>query len=306
MDQTTETPAAAPTPELSIDEIVAQALTSSEATGDAVVKEDGVTQGGSEPAGAHTADPAGSTPAPATETAPAEPASDEPKADDVTAARVRKMLAQIEERETALAAREAHLAGGALAELLKGPKAFLAKHGKSIDDVIDASVAEGAEPPVASAAEDNNPRLTALEKRISDRERAEQMAQQDAAINARKVEIHGEISKSTKFPLINETKRQTAVTDFMVEYHAIHGKAISWDKAAALVESDLGGVGIAAAKKLGWVPPPAKATDPPKERPGTVSIGGDQRTAAPTTGEDPEDPNVLMDFLVKQAGLKAG
>jgi len=302
VDTTTETPAS-PAPELSLDEIVAQELSAADGAGDAVVQEPVKTdaQGGTDASGTHTADDAGSTPAPATEET-TEPT--EAPADDVTAARVRKMLAAVEEREAALNEREGKSAADILGELLKNPKAFLAKHGRSIDDVIDASIAEGKGP--EPATEDD--RVTALEKRLAAAEKAEQdrataaqNAAKDAAIAARKNEIHGEVSRSTKFPLINETKRQSAVTDFMIEYHSIHGKAISWEKAADMVEKDLGGLGIAAAKKLGWQAPPAKAEA--KDRPGTVSIGGDQRTAAPTTGDEPEDPHKLMEYLVKQSGL---
>jgi len=296
---TIETPSTAPVAEPSLDDIVAQELASAEAGGAEVVKDgEPSAQGGSEPDGAHTADPAGSTPAPATDP---EPAADEPKADDVSAARIRKMLTKLDEREAAITAREAESGVGVLGELLKNPKAFLAKHGKSIDDVIDASIAEAK---VAAPADDDNPRLTALERRVAAREQAEQDARQQTAIDGRKAEIHREIAGSTKFPLINEAKRQQDVTDFMVEYHSIHGKAISWDKAAATVESDLTGLGIAAAKKLGWTGP-AKAAPAAlaKDRPGTTSLSGDQRTAAPTTGDEPADPEKLMDYLVKNAGL---
>ena len=300
MDVTTETPAAVPVDsapvELTLDQIVAEAVKGAEATGtDVVVDPDKAAEA------ATTA---------ATETPPAEgekpaesPADEETPADDVTAARVRKMLAKLEEKETALAAREAELGGGTLAELLKSPKAFLAKHGKSIDDVIDASLAEGKETPAAT--EDDNPRLTALEKRIEDADRKARQQATDAAIAERKSEIHREITASAKFPIINETKRQGLVTSFMVEYHSLHGKAISWDKAAELVEKDLGGIGIAAAKKLGWAAPAAKpaVAAAPADRPGTVSIGGSARDAAPVAGSEPEDPEKLLQFLVKQAGL---
>lgn len=299
MSTTIETPSTAPVAEPSLDDIIAQELSS--APGD-VVKESGDhAQGASEADGAHTADPAGATPAPATEgDKPADAPAEETKPDDVTAARVRKMLAKLDEREAAIAAREAETGGNVLGELLKNPKAFLARHGKSIDDVIDASLAEG-KAPEAPAADD---RLTALERRIQEREEAEIAHRQQTAIEGRKAEIHREVAASAKFPLINEAKRQQDVTDFMIEYHSIHGKSISWDKAAAAVESDLTGLGIAAAKKLGWTAP-AKAAPAaaPKDRPGTVSLSGDQRTAAPAQGDEPEDPEQLMKFLVKQSGL---
>lgn len=301
MSTTIETPSTQPVAEPSLDDIVAQELASAEAAGTDVVKDgDQPAQGGSEPDGAHTADPAGSTPAPATGDTAAEPASEEPKADDVTAARARRMLAKIEEREAALAAREAELSGSVLDALLKNPKAWLARHGKTIDEVIDASIAEGKAPEAAQPDD----RLTALERRLEEREQADVAARQQAAIDGRKAEIHRAIKGSDKFPLIGEADRAADVTDFMIEYHSIHGKPISWERAAAMIEADLRTTGEKLAKKLGWAAP-AKAAPAaaPKDRPGTVSLSGDQRTAAPTSPEEPEDPEKLMSFLVKQAGL---
>ena len=302
MSTTIETPSDAPVAEPSLDQIVAEELKAADATGAAVVTEDQpATQGASEADGAHTADPAGSTPASATEETT--PADSEP-ADDVTAARVRKMLAKLDEREAAVAAREAASTGDTLAELLKNPKAWLAKHGKSIDDVIDASIAEGKTAPPAEG--DDNPRLTALERRIEEREAAEQSQRQQAAIDNRKAEIAREIKASPKFPLINEADRAGAVVDFMIEYHSIHGKPIAWDRAAALVEAVLKSTGEKIAKKMGWAAPAAKPAAPPvKDRPGTTSLSGAQSTAAATDPAEPEDPEKLMKFLVAQAGLGA-
>lgn len=304
MDTPTEAPAAAPVvtvpTDLSLDEIVAQELASADAAGAPVLQEQ-------KPADAPKTETPPTGDAPATEdTTPAaapatEAPAEEPKIDDVTARRVRTMLAAIEQREQALAARESAGLGDTLAELLRSPKAFLAKHGKSIDDVIDASIAEGKDPPAEAPVDD---RITKLERRIAERDERDQQA----AISNRKAEIHRDITAaSAKYPALVAANRQSDVTDFMVEYHSIHGKAISWDKAAALVEKDLTGVGIAVAKKLGWNAPAPKPAatpaTPAAERPGTVSIGGEQRSAAPTTGDEPEDPEQLMKFLVAQAGL---
>ena len=315
MEATTpDTQATAPAPlaELSLDDIIASELTAADAKGAEVVKAEA--PAAAEPVNTEATPGAEATAAPATaeSEATAEPAPT--KADDITAARVRKMLdkldervAALNERETRIAEREQSTGAEMLAELLRAPKATLAKFGKSIDDLIDSSLAEG-KAPAAKAEDDADPRLTALEKRIEARERAEAEARSQAQIDARKAEIHREIAASKKFPAINESKRADLVTDYMIEYHAAHGKPISWDKAAATVESDLTGLGIAVAKKLGWSAPakaaPAPAATPPADRPGTVSIGGEQRSAAPTTGEEPTDPDRLMEFLVAQAGLK--
>lgn len=304
MDTTTEAPAAAPVSapvELSLDEIIAAGVSAADASGAPVVQE---------PKAATEAPPTGDPPAgtedktPEAAPAGAEPEAEEPAAppaDDITARRVRMMLADVERRTAELDAREARFGGDTLSELLKSPKAFLAKHGKSIDDVIDASIAEGKDPPAPAA--DDNPRLTALEKRIAAREQAEA----DAAIANRKAEIHREVTaNSAKYPALVAAGRQSAVTDLMVEYHQLHGKPISWDKAAAMVEKDLTGVGIAVAKKLGWNAPaakPAAPAAPATERTAPPTIGGDQRTAAPVKGDEPEDPEKLLAYLVAQAGL---
>jgi hypothetical protein len=304
VEANTETPTA-PAPELSIDEIVAAELKAADEAGTTVVQENADdTRGASEADGAHTAGPAGSTPVSATDDAE----KGEPTGDEITAARARKILEKVESRTADLDAREARLAerenaSGAdlLAQLLKAPKATLAKFGKSIDDMIDASIAEGKETP--TAATDDNPRLTELERRIEARERNEQARADQARIDARMAEIHRDVKASAKFPLVNETDSAAKVTDFMVEYHRLHGKAIGWDRAAALVEADLKAMVEKGATKLGFAKPataPTSATAP-KDRPGTTSIGGDQRTSTPIAPVEPEDPNDLMAFLVKEA-----
>lgn len=309
METPTETPAAAPSApaaELSLDQIVGDALKAADAAGETVVQPETVVASDDKPA-------AGDKPDKTPEAAPAETPAEEPAepktTDEISAARARKILetveaklADVDRRERALTEREAGGVKNLLAELLKAPKAFLAKHGAHIDDLIDASVAEGkVEAPAASPEDD---RIAALEKRIADRERAEQEARNASAIAARKAEIHAEIGKSTKFPVLNETKRHSLVTDYMVAYHEQHGTPISWDKAAAAVESDLTGIGIAAAKKLGWQPPAAKAAPAPaKERTASPTLAGavSDNAAATADAELPEDPNRLLDFLVRKA-----
>lgn len=298
---TSEAPSAAPAADLSLDDIIAQATTAAESAGTPVIADEEV----KDPAGAEPAEAA-----PATDGEPAaEPAtSEEPKADEITTARARKILQAAEELQAKFDARDRELtqreqAGmrGMVEELLKAPKAFLAKHGRHIDDVIDASVAEGK--PEAPAAEDDNPRLTALEKRLEAKEREEQATKNQAAIDNRVREIHAELKGSPKFPLINEAGRASDVTDYMVEYHRVHGKPITWDRAAFLIEQDLKRTGEKVAAKLGWKPAEAaKPAAPPVARPGTQSIGGAQTASATEAADaEPTDPDDLLKFLVAKA-----
>jgi len=211
------------------------------------------------------------------------------------------MREDIEAREAALTERERQGIGAVLAELLRAPKAWFAKHGggRTLDDLIDASIAEGKGQPVEDKPDD---RLDAIERRLLEREQAETAARNQAAIDAKVAEIKTAIKGNAKFPLLNEADKGQDVIDLMVEYHSIHGKPISWDRAAALVESDLKAIAEKTAKKLGWAPPAAKPTPAaPHARPGTVSLSGDQRQAAPTDEALPEDPDTLMKFLVAQA-----
>lgn len=290
---TTETPAAVSAPvELSLDEIVAAELKAADATGTPVVppvKAEGTEEKPAEPATEEK-------PAETTEAAPAEAPAEEEKPDDISARRVRTMLAELETRKTALDERERTLGRTLIDELRRAPKATLAKFGTDLDQLIDSSIAEGkGETPAAEAAP--NP----LEERLT---RLESLEQQKA-IDNRKAEIKRDLTAAaSKFPIASE--RADDVLDYMIEHHEKHGQPISWDKAAAAVEKGLTGIGIAVAKKLGWSAPAAKTPAvPTKDRPGTTSIGGSQREAAPPTSEaEPEDPEKLLQYLVAQAGLK--
>lgn len=293
MDVKVETPAS-PAVEQSIDEIVTAALAEAEKTGTPVV-----TEGETKPAET----PAPAAAAPATET----PAAEEPAGDDISAARARQILAKVEERVAAVEAREAELTAresaglrSMLSELLKAPKAFLAKHGAHIDDLIDASVAEGKVE--APAETDDNPRLTAIERRLEQKEADEKAAENQRLIDDKIAAIQRDVKANPKFTAINEGDRAGLVTGFMLDYHREHGKAISWDKAAAMVEADLRGLVEKVAPKLGWAKAEAaKPAAAPTARAGTTSIGGSQSEAASSEDELPEDPTVLMDFLVKRA-----
>lgn len=285
----------APAAEQSIDDIVKAALASAEADGTQVVEPEDKTPVDKPAAAPAAADPPAET-----------PKTEEPKADEISAARARKILeqaeaklAEVEERGRALTEREAASQRDFVEQLLKAPKSFLAKYGRHIDDLIDASVAEGKEPDPAKVDDD---RLTKLEQRLEREEQERAAARDQAAIDAKVAEIHRDVKASAKFPLVNEVDGARDVTDFMVEYFKTHGKPIQWEKAAALVEADLRSKGERVAKKLGWTPPAAaKPAEPAKERPGTTSISGESRTAAPSDEDLPEDPEKLMAYLVSKA-----
>lgn len=285
---TTEAPVTSAPADLSLSDIIANAVAEADAAGAETVVDE-APKTGDAPA---TEAPAETTPA--TEETP--PADDKP-ADDVTAARVRKMLAKVEEREAAVLAREQRQASDLVAEMVKSPKAFLAKHGRSIDDVIDASIAEGKGEPAPAA--DESSEVAELRKRLDAREAREAAERNDAAIKTRTAEIHRDIAAaSTKFPLVNELKRHGVVTDVMVAYHQEHGKPISWDRAAALVEADLKAIrGTTAAAA------PAATATTPTPRPGTTTLAGDTRTAAQVDGDEPDDPRQLIAFFARKAGV---
>lgn len=300
MEAATETPAAAPEPvanaasppaatgdagELSLDQIIAAGLTEAAAAPEPA------------PASTETVVTAATddTPTPV-QKPPETPAEEAPPADDVSAARARRILSDVEKREQALVAREASMEADIIARLLIAPKATLAKHGKHIDDIIDSSLAEGA----PAAAEPEEDRLTKLEKRVEAREQAEKQARHDALVANRKAEIHRDVlAAAAKFPVLAEVKRPDLVTDFMAGYYEAHGKPCTWEFAAGKLEADLTGTGIAAAKKLGWAPPAkAAAPAPAAERTGTVSIGGAQAEGVTPTSTLPEDPEQLLKHLV--------
>lgn len=292
---TTEAPVTSAPADLSLADIIASAVAEADAAGaETVVTE--VPETGDTPA---AGTPASDEP----EKEEVSPPADDKPADDVSAARARKILAKAEEREAGLDKREAAIlvreqsaAADMIAELAKAPKAFLAKHGKSIDDLIDASIAEGkVEAPEPRAAE--SAEVAELKRRLDARERADADARVVTAVNARMAEIHGAIAASKSFPLVNELKRASVVTDVMLAYHEQHGKPISWDRAAALVEADLKAIrGTSAA------PAPAATPTP---RPGTTTLAGATATTAQVDDDAPEDPRQLIAFYAKKAGVVA-
>lgn len=269
-----ETPAA----ELSVDALLAAAIAENP---DAItITED---PPGGEPAAAPTA-PA----APAAPAAAAAPVVEPPKEDDLSVARARAILAAAKKTEDAAKETVASFTQTAISRLKTNPKAWLAEHGLSIDDVIDASIAEGAVKPPTEPD-----RITQLEKRINDQQAANDQARLDVAIANTKAAV----AADARFPTVNAKGHQQLVVDFMIEYHAEHGKPIPWDKAAALLEADL--APLAPAPK-----PAANAAVPPPVRAGSQTLTAKDSTnyVAPA-GELPEDPDKLLKFLV--AGLPA-
>lgn len=206
---------------------------------------------------------------------------------DLSVARARAILAAAKKTEDAAKEREATFTASVATRLKTNPKALLAELGLSIDDVIDASIAEGA---VAAVTEPD--RITQLEKRINDQQAAADQARLDVAIANTKAAV----SADARFPTVNAKGHQQLVVDFMIEYHAEHGKPIPWDKAAALLEADLA--------PLAPPKPAANVAVPPPARAGSQTLTAkDSTNYVPPAGELPEDPDKLLKFLV--AGLPA-
>jgi hypothetical protein len=287
VDSGSPAPAAASPPvdaggaDLTVDQLLAAAI---EANPGAIIIED--------PAAGEGAAPIGEPPAPGEAPAVTPPVAEEPKAEpeaDISVVRARAMLAAAKETERAAAERVANFEADTVAQLKAGPKAWFAKRGMTIDEVIDASIAEGA---VAAPEKPNE--VTELRKRLDDMQTARDQERLDAAIASTKAAV----SADARFPTINAKGHQGLVVDFMIEYHATHGKPITWDRAAALIEADLAPPPAPAAK------PAASVAVPPPARPGTTTLTAkDSSNYVPPAGDLPEDPDKLLKFLV--AGLPA-
>jgi antitoxin component of MazEF toxin-antitoxin module len=208
---------------------------------------------------------------------------------DVSAVRARAMLAAAKETERAAEEKVANATASFATRLRSNPKALLAELGLSIDDVIDASIAEGA-----VAAPQKPSEVDELRKRLDDMQNARDQERLDTAIANTKAAV----AADARFPTVNAKGHQQLVVDFMIEYHAQHGKPITWDKAAALIEADLAPPKAPAPKTQPNVAVPTPA------RPGTTTLTAkDSSNYVPPAGELPEDPDKLLKFLV--AGLPA-
>ncbi|HWQ02642.1 MAG TPA: hypothetical protein VN449_11100, partial [Gaiellaceae bacterium] len=232
--------------------------------------------------------PAGETPVGDAPAAPA-PVTEPPAAEtepDVSVARARAILKAARETEEAAKAREANFTSTVATRLRSNPKALLAELGLTIDEVIDASIAEGAV--AAPAAVDP---IAELRARLDAREAAEDQRRLDEAITKTKDAVKAD----SRFPTVNAKGHQGLVVDFMIEYHAQHGKPIPWDKAAALIEADL-------APPAAPAKPAANVAVPtPTPRPGTQTLTArDSTNYVPPAGDLPEDPDKLLKLLVSQ------
>lgn len=270
---TTETPAAGAetsTADLTVDQALAAAI---EANPGAISSED-ETPVATPPVGDPPAETPPVTEPPAAETEP-----------DVSVVRARAMLAAAKETERAANEKIATFTGNVVSRLKSSPKALLAELGLTIDDVIDASIAEGAV--AAPAAPD---RIAELEKRLADRETAEDQRRLDAAIDQTKAAVKAD----SRFPTLNAKNHQQLVVDFMIEYHATHGKPIHWEKAAALIEADLAPLAPPPPPKLTAVPAPTPRT-------GTQTLTAkDSSNFVLPEGDLPEDPDKLLKLLVSR------
>jgi hypothetical protein len=240
------------------------------------------------------------TPAPAAEAAHVAETPAATPEETVAAARARKILAAATEKETAARTMVETFQRDFASGLKTNPKAMLAKLGLDIDTLIDASIAEGKLPEVQAPD-----RVTALEERLAARENAETEAQLNRLIEEKRAAVKAD----PRFPTINAAGKQALVTDFMLEYHAVHKVPISWDKAATLIENDLRSLSGTPAPKPAPTPSkvpakgPSKETKPAQQRPGSTTLANTEvRSYTPPADELlPTDPDKLLKYLVEHA-----
>ena len=225
------------------------------------------------------------------DTAPASAAAEA----EIDARRARKILADAKQAAAQQAQEFASL-------LKKNPRAALAKHGLSLEELIDADLAND-EPKQASDKKpetDLEKRIAAAEKRLADREEQDQRAELNRKIDA----VKEGIKADKTLELINRSNSHSDVLDFMQEYYNVHGQPIPWQKAAQLVEKDLRQRFGEPAKPAPAKPAAAKpAEGPPKAAAATgtsTMTNSEVRTASPSDDE-PTDPDALIKFLVAKA-----
>jgi hypothetical protein len=236
-----------------------------------------------------------------TETPALEASADDPAAGagtspetELTLAKARKILDAANRKERDARAQVEGFTNDLAQQLRQSPKATLAKLGLDIDTLIDAGLAEEGTP----ATSEEPDRITALEKRLQEREQSEKRA----SFNAKVAQIHADVSRDARFPTINARGASELVTEFMVEYFNIHGQPIGWDKAAELVEADL----APPAPKNSPAPKaePRKANPAPAKQPSNTNTltNNDVRTYVPPDESVlPKDPDKLIKFLVENA-----
>lgn len=234
-----------------------------------------------------TEDPTPEPVKPAEEPKPAEP--------DPTPAQARAILRDAEKKLAEAKGLTAKSEKEFFAELLKSPKAALAKHGKTVDDLIDSSLAEEGTPtPAGEAKDERDERIAKLEQRLAQRDEQEQQARVDAKVS----QIHADIAKDARFPTVNARNASGVVTDYMFEHFAQHGTAISWEKAATVVENDLRGPAPKAAPAPVAAAPAATAVRPAAP---TTLTGEARDYVPPDESQIPKDPQRALEYIVRHA-----
>lgn len=296
--------AAAPVADLSLDQLISQAdaPTTGQVQVDAGNTDTGIpatetAQGTTETAAAQGDDTQDETEKP-----------QQPETDSLEVRRARKILeaATAKERSARTAVENAHKE--LAAQLKANPNGTLAKLGLSLDELIDAGIVEPAGKTAPAKEEDSA--IAELRRELNELKADRQNAQIEAA----KSNIRSQLTANPGFAKINQSKSQDLVFEFMEGYYTQHGQAVSWDKAAQIVEKDLRarfGPPIAVQGKAN---PQSNATAPSKPaankpngaqasnaaEPATTLTNGNVRTSVPDNA-DPEDPDELIKVLVAAA-----
>ncbi len=294
-------PAAAPVPSdnVSLDQLISEAVASAPAEQETVTEQ---------PSAAETAQPeielkaaadVEGTSKPAAEQPVAETAAEQPADDAVSVRRARSILAEANKKERDARQAVVNAEQDLVKQLLANPRNFLAKHGKSIAELIDIDLGQEhdpiAEQPKSKPEDD---RIAKLEKLLLDREHREQ----EAKLQTIKDGIRANVAKDERFALINRSRSQETVLEFMEEYYNAHGQPIPWDKAARLVEQDLRerfGPPAAAPAAAPAKVPQRESTATSKPATGNTTLTNNEiRSAGPPDDAEPTDPDQLIKWLV--------
>jgi hypothetical protein len=293
-------PAAAPVPSdnVSLDQLISEAVNSAPAE-----------QTDSEqPSAAETADQnvepaAASVEGTSTATAAEHPAAAEPAKepdDAVSVRRARSILAEANKKERDARQAVVNAEQDLVKQLLANPRNFLAKHGKSIAELIDIDLGQEHDPnpeqPKATEAKD-------IAKLVAEQVKAAlEQTRQEQQLASLREGVRNNIAKDTRFELINRSRSQDTDVEFMEEYYNTHGAAIPWDKAARLVEQDLrerfGPPATAPAAAPAKVPQ-RESTATSKPAAGNTTLTNNEiRSAGPPDDSEPTDPDQLIKWLV--------
>ena len=304
-DTLTETPAAAAAEPAAADNVSLDQLIS-EAVNSAPAEESDTEQ----PSTAETSDQPVAETAAATsvEGTSKEPAKEPPAAaaepakepdDAISVRRARSILAEANKKERDARQAVVNAEQDLVKQLLANPRNFLAKHGKSIAELIDIDLGQEHDPnpeqPKSIKPED-------VAKLVQDQVKAAlENANKERQLETIKDSIRSNVTKDQRFELINKSRSQETVLEFMEEYYNTHGQPIPWDKAARLVEDDLRerfGYKPAAAAAPAKVPQ-RETTAPSKPAAGNTTLTNNEiRSAGPPDDSEPTDPDQLIKWLV--------